>query len=482
MMEIIIQYQLKKQLDIHTKMKMTILIFLCLLAPLSSFSDTFLFADGSTMEGELISQDENEVSVKIPYGTIQMRWHELSYETKSRINPDLFPVQNLDSLIQDENFAENDIPEKEEKPQESKKQKEEAQEEPLEIPSKPLHVTTKDRRIYVNGRLYFIKGICYGTFYPGKGFTKHAYRQFPEDLKQKDFQMMKEAGFNTIRLYENMPDDFYDNAFRYGLKVIEPVMYPNWYTNVDNPDVFNDLKEAAIQRVREMKDHPAILMWTMWNDAPFHKTNIVKKFGDKKVNDFFKKIYDEIKKIDKNHPVTGANMINVKNGWNMGFFFLDVIGCNSYIGLDHDEKAWKESLFSREQGRKRVKAMKAFSIKLNKPVFITETGCSTHVKYSQQGKVIAHQLAIVGERLAGYCIFEWTDEWWKADKNQTQEQEIEEHWGICDAYRKPKPAYHVIKKFFTVIPTESKGLNQKYLEIILGKKENQESIVNGLVK
>ena len=74
-----------------------------------------------------------------------------------------------------------------------------------------------------------------------------------------------------------------------------------------------------------MKDNPAILMWSMWNDAPFYKTNIVKKFGKEKVNAFFKEIYDAIKSIDKNHPVTGANVINIKTGWNMGFDFLDVI-------------------------------------------------------------------------------------------------------------------------------------------------------------
>ena len=344
-----------------------------------------------------------------------------------------------------------------------------AAEEPALVKT-ALKVTWDSKRIYVDGKLFFIKGICYAPFYPNFGYTKHAYKKFPKELKEKDFQLMKDAGFNTIRVYENMPDDFYELCIKYDMKVIEPVIFPGHYTNIDNEDVLKDLKKEAVRRVTKMKDHHSILMWYLWNDAPFPKKNLVEKFGFERVNTFFKEIYDAIKEIDENHPVTGANIINIKPGWNVGFEFLDVIGCNSYIGLDHNDMAWVDIRFSKREAIKRVKLMKAFSKKFKKPVFIMETGCSSYTKKRTQHKVIETQIKIVGEKLAGYCIFELTDEWWKAGKDETQEFELEEHWGLCDAYRKPKKVYHIIKKYMNGIPTESKGLNSKLYKKIRAKK------------
>ena len=107
--------------------------------------------------------------------------------------------------------------------------------------------------------------------------------------------------------------------------------------------------------------------------------------------------------------------------------------------------------------------MRKIMRKTKKPVIISEVGCHTFVKFNQQGDVIENQIKLIGEKLAGFCIFEWTDEWWKGGASQTQDYHIEDHWGILDAYRKPKPAYEVIKKYFNLIPTQSKGFHTDYL-------------------
>ncbi len=184
-----------------------------------------------------------------------------------------------------------------------------------------------------------------------------------------------------------------------------------------------------------------------------------KIFGDKDVNEFFKEIYNTIKRIDKNHPVTGANMIYLKTGGDMGFDFLDVIGCNSYIGIDYSKNAFENANFSKSHARKRLSTMRVIMRKFKKPLLITEVGCPTLVKYNKQGEVIEEQIKLIGEKLAGFCIFEWTDEWWKGGGSKKQDFHVEDHWGILDAYRKPKPAYDVIKKYFNSIPTKSKGFN-----------------------
>jgi O-antigen biosynthesis protein len=323
-------------------------------------------------------------------------------------------------------------------------------------------VTTKKDRIYVNGKLFFVKGICYSPSYPQRGAGALMFKFLPEDVKKKDFQMMKEAGVNTLRIYESMFDDFYDYANKYGFKVIEPVIYPGLFTNCRDDKALEEYKTQALQRVNLMKDNPAILMWSLWNDMPFNgKPNLVEKFGKSRVDRFFREIYEAIKQIDRNHPVTGANMLNVSHGYDVGFRFLDVIGCNSYAGLDYSPQGWTQIRFSRPHARKAVSRMSSFAWRFDKPVIITEIGCSTYREYDKQGKIVEKQLKAVGEKLAGICLFEWTDEWWKAGNQNVQDNHIEEHWGLLDGYRSAKPAYGVVKKCFSATRTESKGFSEK---------------------
>jgi exo-beta-1,3-glucanase (GH17 family) len=324
----------------------------------------------------------------------------------------------------------------------------------------PSRVTTKDNRIYVNGKLFFVKGICYNPFFPGKGQGPITFEYLDNAVREKDFLMMKEAGFNTIRIYAQMPPRFYDMAWAHGLRVIEPVVDTGAYSNVRNARSLEDATAKAVSRVQSMKDHPSILMWSLWNDAPF-RNNIVEKYGKKSVNDFFKKIYDAVKAADRDHPVTGANMINVQNGWDMGFRFLDVIGCNSYIGLDYNGNAWNNANYARTAARRSVTHMSGYARRHMKPVVITELGCPTHVKYDRQGRVLESQFKVIGERLAGVCVFEWTDEWWKAGDNSVQDAQIEDHWGILNATRGPKPGYDVVKKYFRMVGDSSQGFRSE---------------------
>ncbi len=324
---------------------------------------------------------------------------------------------------------------------------------------KAIKVSIKGQRIYVNGKLYFIKGICYNPFYPNRGNGPLAFTCASREEKERDFRLIKEAGFNTIRIYAPMPDEFYDLADKYGLKIIEPILNTGSYLNVKNHNTLKECINSAISRVKKMKNHPSILMWSLWNDAPFHN-NIVERYGKRNVNKFYKKIYEAVKQIDKNHPITGANMINAKNGWDMGFKYLDVIGCNTYLGLDYSGHSWKYSEFSKIAAKHTINRLKKFSKKYKKPVIITEFGFPTHRYPKKQGKVILEQIKIINEKIAGICLFEFTDEWWKSGLANVQDSDIEDNWGIMTAYRKPKKGYLVIKEIFNKTKTESLGFSQ----------------------
>ena len=315
-------------------------------------------------------------------------------------------------------------------------------------------IKISNRRIYKGGKLFFIKGIAYSVNYP----KMKEFKEIPLSTWEKDFQMLKKSGTNTIRTYAPLPPELLDLAEKYDLMVIETIVYPNSSTDYNSHGQRQQLINEAVRIVKRDKLRKCILMWSIWNDAPFHWEsggNVVERFGFEKVNKFLEEIYKAVKKEDKNHPVTAANMLDLP-GDNLGFDFLDAIGCNAYIGIDK-QKGWHRGVYTQSEARADVDKLVNVSKRYNKPVYIAETGYSTFCKGRRQDEIIGRQIRSSGNELSGIVIFEWADEWWKGGNPMVQDNHIEEHWGITDAYRKPKSGYQAVSELFQSIRTESRG-------------------------
>lgn len=318
------------------------------------------------------------------------------------------------------------------------------------VKTKPI-ISIKDRRIYLNGRLFFIKGIGYGIEYPGTSGSLDTFKKVSFSLFVKDFKMMKEAGINTIRTYEPLPEKLLDLAEEYGIMVIENVCYPSDNTDFNSRVHLDILKEQARRYVLRDRDRRCILMWSIWNDAPWAwgaGGNVVKRYGFNTVNNFLRELYDTVKKYDISHPVTAGNAIGLE-GEKLGWDFLDVIGLNLYIG-GYD---W----FSEAEAKRNIAQIKAIEEEYNKPVVILETGFSTFIKGQDQADVLEKQIKMAGTNVSGITIFQWADGWQKAGNKDVQDDHIEEHWGILDGYRNPKSGYKAVCRLFNAIPTESYG-------------------------
>ena len=421
-------------------------------------------AAGGVIIGKVVLESADSVKVEVPTGVITLRRDRISVmSTPSE--------EEIAGLARERIRVEQRVVETK-KQKEAEKQKaverekanqivveKEAGEPEVVILRKIAEqgIVVKDNRIYADGSLFFIKGIAYGISAPGLPPGAEAcFSKIPLSVFENDFKMMKEAGINTIRTYEPLPDALLDLADKYGLKVIEQIVYPSAYTDYSSDVELKALKKTAVDVVKKHKNRRCILMWLIWNDAPFNYEelgNPVPRYGFDKVNDFLKEIYLEVKAADNGHPITAANMIKVKN-FDLGFDFLDVIGCNAYIG-GHGP-SWR----GKEDALNTVKEMKEIANKYNKPVFITETGYSTFIKKEAQDKALEVQIGSVGEDLSGIVIFEWMDEWWKAGNTSVQDQSIEEYWGILTWDRKPKPGFEAVSRLFNYIQTDSLGYSQ----------------------
>ncbi|MFA5094048.1 MAG: glycoside hydrolase family 2 TIM barrel-domain containing protein [Candidatus Omnitrophota bacterium] len=420
-----------------------------------------VLAAGGVVVGKVVLETSDSVRVEVPTGVITLKRDLISSmstpseEEIAELARERLKLELRAKEVEKKRELERKAAEEREKTEKVISKKTPGEPEQLISRTIPERgVAIKDNRIYADGSLFFIKGIAYGVSAPGlPPGVDGCFSKIPLSVFENDFRMMKAAGINTIRTYEPFPDALLDLAEKYDLKIIEQVVYPSAYTDYSSDIELKAMKRMATEVVRKHRNRKCILMWSIWNDAPFcydEPGNPVPRYGFEKVNNFMREIYLAVKSVDKSRPVTAANILKVK-GYDLGFDFLDVIGCNAYIG-GHGFN-WR----GRDEAVRAVKEMKEISKKYKKPIIITETGYSTFVKKDSQDKALKTQIESAEDDLAGIVIFEWTDEWWKGGNPSVQDKHIEEYWGILTWDRKPKPGFEVVSKLFNSIPTDSLG-------------------------
>ena len=244
-----------------------------------------------------------------------------------------------------------------------------------------------------------------------------------------DFQLMKEMGVNTLRIYYQsyMKSDkaFLEKMYQgYGFKVAMSNFLGKYAigsgvswsegTDYENPVHQKNMMDYVRQMVMEFKDEPYILMWILGNENNYG----VASNADKKPAAYYKfvnEVAKMIKSIDPNHPVA------ICNGDTL---FLDKFG-----KYDPDVDAFGANVYRGDYG---FGSFWEDAAELaGKPAFITEYGApawggvSMNYGQGQQAQSDYHKgnwLDIL-DNSAGYeegagnsvggMAFEWLDEWWK---------------------------------------------------------------------
>ncbi len=319
-------------------------------------------------------------------------------------------------------------------------------------PSKVYIKTLESNRfqLIVNNRPYIIKGMVYSPVPIGEN---HLY-DFWSDARKPymvDGELMKEAGVNTIRVYQpgehinNTKETMRDLYKLFGIRVA----MGHWLGFWENPNyadpIFRDkVKKDVLDMVRTYKDEKGILLWILGNEnntsftsSPqsinLWTTDEIEKLEDPFLKrqararfyySFVNEIAREIHKIDQNHPVVFANAeltdIDVAREVTRD---IDILGCSVYRGKSFGS-------FFREAQKN-----------IGKPVLITEFGCDRYDAFldkedqSVQSEFIEAQIKEIEKNTfagngvgnsIGCFVFEWTDEWWKVEENDAT------RWGIQD--------------------------------------------------
>ncbi len=241
-----------------------------------------------------------------------------------------------------------------------------------------------------------------------------------------DAKILKDLGVNTLRAYHHL---YNKELFRqlhkeFGFQVLCGDVLggyavgsgASWANGTDysNPKQQRNMLESVRKMVEEYKDEPYILMWVLGNENVYGVGSNAGK-DPKSFYQFVEKAAALIHKLDPTRPVA------IANGDLLGLDLvqqycpsIDVFGANAY----HGEQGFGRHFFQEVRDT------------LDKPVLISEYGtCAYAENFTQkqaedyQAMYLANNWEDIEAHMAGRgmgnalggVLFEFLDEWWKAN-------------------------------------------------------------------
>ncbi len=243
-----------------------------------------------------------------------------------------------------------------------------------------------------------------------------------------DAALLKDLGVNTLRAYHHLYDrELFRRLYRdYGFYVLCGDVLGGYAvgsgatwtqgTDYNNPDQQTRMLEGVRKMVEEYKDEPYILMWVLGNENVYGVGNNSGK-EPKAFYTLVDRAAQLVHQLDPTRPVAIANGdVMYLDLFKEYAPHVDVFGANVYRG----EQGFGRSLFQdvREQ--------------LDKAVFVSEYGAPAYAEGYSQEEAQAYQAMYlannwedleahragrgVGNALGG-VLFEFIDEWWKANSD-----------------------------------------------------------------
>lgn len=306
-------------------------------------------------------------------------------------------------------------------------------------------------------------------------------KQDDDEPTVPDFQLMKEMGVNTIKLYvtSNSLPHFNHLVLRkmfhdHGIRVIVGNFlgaYCNdsgapWdpgtdYTSARQRDT---MKANVSNMVMRLKDEPWVLAWVLGNENNMEMSGDVNatRTNASKYPETYARFLNEVcrmvHQLDPNHPIgTGNLLVGLVEYYGEFAPHLDYIGINSYISEDGFGATWQK-----------------IQQTMNRPAFIAEFGCDAY--WSKKGpdedmqvrwlvknwEDIAHHRAGhggIGNSIGGF-VFQWMDEWWKDTLNYF-ENPIDKQ-SVRAVFPMPFPDGYAQEEWFGII-SQGDGKMSPYL-------------------
>ena len=308
-----------------------------------------------------------------------------------------------------------------------------------------IEVEIKDKKMIVDGKPFYMKGICYHPVKIGK--TKRSFETLTEDLT-----LIKEAGVNTIRVYEPIDDvDVLDELHNAGIRVVVSFGY-------NQNGRFDIISGTFINYIRKYKDHDAILMWELGNEYNYNP----QWFGGD-INNWYKSMEFVAQIIQLEDP---SRLVSSAHG--------DLPDMDA-LNIAPSIQVWGMNVYRWDQPQSIFEEWEAIS---DKPMYFAELGADSYMTKSTENykkgenqlaqadanRIILEKVLSNNDKNIGSFIFQFTDGLWKAGNPKKQDTggsapnsdgtpydgtANEEYWGIVDINRNKKITFDVVKDAYT---------------------------------
>ncbi len=292
------------------------------------------------------------------------------------------------------------------------------------MPAASARIVTDGKFLRLGDERFLVKGVTYGTFAPDAEGV-----QFPaEHQVAEDFRLMSSLGLNAVRTYTAPRRHLLDEAATRGLHVMVGLPWSQHVAFLDDRHLRRQIRQELVRRVRDLGDHPAVLMFALGNEIP---PGVVRWHGRVRVEHFLRELYDDAKAVS---PESLFTYVNFPPTEFLDLSFFDVCAFNVYLHREPELRAYLARLQH---------------IAGHKPLLLAEAGAdSIREGDAGQAEITSMHVRVAFEEGAcGAMAFAWTDEWWRGGHSV-------EDWrfGLVDRDRHLKPAATAVAAAFANAP------------------------------
>jgi beta-glucuronidase len=304
-------------------------------------------------------------------------------------------------------------------------------------------IETRGPDILLNGKPIFLRGICMHEEAPMRGG-----RAFSEDDARILLTWAKELGSNFVRLAHYPHNEQMTRmADKMGILVWSEI--PVYWTILwDNPETFENARNQLSENITRDKNKASVILWSVANETPVSETR----------TKFLKGLIDHARSLDPTRLLTAANerryadpntqVVDDPLGE-----YLDVLGCNEYVG-------WYDGVPEKADHLQ-------WKVPSNKPLIISEFGGDAlfgyrgekNVRWTEdyQKNLYEHQIGMLKKIPSLRGITPWILVDFRSPRRPLPNiQDFFNRKGLISSRGERKQAFYVLQNFYRELIREGK--------------------------
>jgi len=296
-------------------------------------------------------------------------------------------------------------------------------------------IETRGTDILLNGRPIFLHGVCIHEEAPLRGG-----RAYSREDAQTLLGWAKELGANFVRLAHYPHNEFMiREADRMGILVWSEIpVY--WTIQWENPATLENARTQLSEMIARDKNRAAVVIWSVANETPLSDARL----------SFLKNLISHARTLDPSRLMSAAMERHYINDTTQMIDdplgeYLDVLGCNEYVG-------WYDGLPEKADRLE-------WRSKYQKPLVMSEFGgdalyghhgdASTRWTEEYQESIYQHQIAM----LKKIPFLRGTSPWILTDFRSPRRPlpKIQDYWnrkGLISNGGKKKKAFYVLQQWY----------------------------------